>query len=124
MARKSNASTKGVPWYKNYPRWFSDNLAKKHVAELISRFSTAPPEEKVRILKETHNMVVLYSMLIYKHYPTNKDFQAQINSDQELKANFELVKGWLDKHDGAAIADQYSNAIEAAFLTPQWDEVF
>lgn len=115
----ANTLSAGLLPNADYAQWFSNHLAKEYAGSLPYSFKKVNLGEKREIYQEALGMVALYSLLVYRYYPENETFRKEVDSSQELKANFGLIKAWLDKNDGKTIADQFISSLESVLISAQ-----
>ena len=116
-------SSAGLLPNADYAQWFSNHLAKEYAGNLPYSFKKATLGEKRGIYQEALGMVALYSLLVYKYYPEDETFRKEVDSSLELRANFDLIKAWLDKNDGKIIADQFTSSLESVLLSAQYGAI-
>jgi hypothetical protein len=98
----------------DYKMWFTDEYAKDYLEMLQKGFLHSHIQGRLSILDQTSTLLAMYSILIYKLYPVHDELRNEIESDQQLKANFQMIKGWLDQNDGDRIADETMKLLEQA----------
>ncbi len=98
--------------YVDYRLLFTDQFARGYMnsfPERLNKFKSA--DAKRRISNDAENAVLSYSIVIYGLYPRMPELKKQIDSSPELKANFEMVKKWLDENGGEKIAEKMQESL-------------
>ena len=98
----------------DYKAWFTDEYAKEYLAFLQKGFLHSHIQGRLAILDQTSTLLAMYSLIVYKLYPVHDELRNDIESDQQLKANFEMIKGWLDQNGGERIAEETVKLLEEA----------
>jgi hypothetical protein len=92
----------------SYADWFSDKIARSYMNSFLGRLSD--PSSKQAVLSELNSALTVYSLLVYRVYPSSQDLQQAINSSKEHKENFQIISGWLSKNGGQERATSFVDA--------------
>jgi len=92
----------------DYTYLFSDEIARDYFYGLGAGYHTArSQQEKEKIKDAALTCALIYPHLVYMVYEADPRFRKAIDSNPELKRNFQEKKGWLDANGGRKCADDF-----------------
>ncbi len=99
----------------DYKSYFTNHISQDYVLSLNKLFAEGQMAEKKQALEQMSSLMTVYSLLVYKIYSINPKFRKEIDSSPELKANFLLIKAYLDSKNGESVADGYITKMDKYF---------
>lgn len=107
--RKSKSRLDELISKLDYTDWFTNALVVNYIRAFPARFDAAGNDERMRQLltNELDVTLTVYALLVYYVYPKKATFRKSIEANSEFKANFGIVKGWLDANNGRMLTDEF-----------------